>query len=70
MVEWIEGVENNFILREKELNIIWESLVNKVKELDKEKYSILDVMELFMKYIKELELVIGEEKENFKELER
>lgn len=70
MVEWIEGVENNFILREKELNIIWESLVNKVKELDKEKYSILDVMELFMKYIKELELIIGEEKENFKELER
>lgn len=48
---------------------MWESLVNKVKDLDKEKYSILDVMELFMRYIKELELVVGEERENVKEFE-
>lgn len=44
-------------------------MVNKVKDLDKEKYSILDVMELFMRYIKELELVVGEERENVKEFE-
>ncbi|KAL9957137.1 hypothetical protein ACROYT_G038739 [Oculina patagonica] len=68
--EWIEGVESNLSLREKELNTTRESLVSKAKELDKEKYSILDVMELSMKYIKELELAIGEEKENSKELER
>lgn len=48
---------------------MWESLVNKVKDLDKEKYSILDVMELFMRYIKELELVVGEERVNVKEFE-
>lgn len=66
--EWIEGVENNLTLREKELNTTRESLVHKAKELDKEKYGILDVMELSMKYIKELELAISEEKENSKEL--
>lgn len=44
-------------------------MVNKVKDLDKEKYSILDVMELFMRYIKELELVVGEERVNVKEFE-
>lgn len=68
--EWIEGVENNLTQREKELNVTRESLVNKAKDLDKEKYSILDVMELSMRYIKELELAVGEERENAKELER
>ena len=68
--EWIEGVESNLSLRERELNTTRESLVSKAKELDKEKYSILDVMELSMKYIKELELAISEEKENSKELEK
>lgn len=68
--EWIEGVENNLSSKEQELLATRENLVRKAKELDKEKYGILDVMELSMKYIKELELAISEEKENSKELER
>lgn len=69
MVEWMEGVESNFLFREEELIIICENLVYKVKEFDKEKNGILEVMELFVKYIKEFEIVIMDEKENLKEFE-
>lgn len=68
--EWIKGVENSLTSREEELISTRENLVRKAKELDKEKYGILDVMELSMKYIKELEMAIVDEKENSKELER
>lgn len=68
--EWIEGVESTLSVREGELITTRENLVRKAKELDKEKYGILDVMELSMKYIKELELAISDEKETSKELER
>lgn len=65
----MEGVESNFLFREEELIIICENLVYKVKEFDKEKNGILEVMELFVKYIKEFEIVIMDEKENLKEFE-
>ena len=68
--EWIEGVESNLSVREEELVKTRENLILKAKQLDEEKCGILDVMELSMKYIKELELAISEEKGNSKELER
>ena len=68
--EWIEGVESNLSIRENELSTTRESLLSKAQELDREKTGILDIMELSMKYIKELELAASEEKENVKELER
>lgn len=68
--EWIEGVESNLSVREEELIKTRENLILKAKQLDEEKCGILDVMELSMKYIKELELAISEEKGNSKELER
>lgn len=67
--EWMEGVESNLSSREEELIITRENLVHKAKELDKEKNGILEVMELSVKYIKELEIAIMDEKENSKELE-
>ena len=68
--EWIEGVESSLSTREEELLVTRENLVHKAKELDKEKNGILEVMELSVKYIKELEIAVMEEKENSKELER
>lgn len=68
--EWIEGVESNLSTREEELLVTRENLVHKAKELDKEKNGILEVMELSVKYIKELEIAVLEERENSKELER
>ncbi|XP_029192267.2 trichohyalin-like [Acropora millepora] len=68
--EWIEGVESNLSTREEELLVTRENLVHKAKELDKEKNGILEVMELSVKYIKELEIAVMEERENSKELER
>ena len=66
---WIEGVENNLSRTESELCKTKEVLLVKAQDLDNEKTSMLDMVNLSTKYIHDLEVSLAEERKKCKGLE-